>query len=79
MAPGGPRPPTWTARPGDSFWRIAELVLTERWGRPPSDAEVDPYWRAVVAANTRHLADPANPDLIFPGQTFDLPPVPPAS
>jgi hypothetical protein len=71
-------PATWTAAPGDHLWHVAEATLTDAWGRPPTDAEVAPYWTAVVEANRGVLVDPANPDLIHPGQTFRLPPVPSA-
>jgi nucleoid-associated protein YgaU len=73
-SPAPAAPTTWTVEPGDSFWSIAEEVLADAWGRPPSDAEVDPYWRALIAANRDRITS-GNPDLIFPGQTFLLPPV----
>jgi LysM domain len=79
-APGAPaaaptpaQPATWTVEPGDSFWSIAEEVLAETWGRPPTDAEIDPYWRALIAANRDRISS-GNPDLVFPGQEFVLPP-----
>jgi nucleoid-associated protein YgaU len=37
------------------------------------DAEVVPYWRAVIEANRDRLADRDNPSLVFPGQEFVLP------
>lgn len=58
-------------RPGDCLWHLAEERLAEELGRPPTDAEVDPYWRQVLAAN-----DLPNPDLLFPGQVVVLPPLP---
>ena len=81
-APPGPpageasaAPGTWTVGPGDHLWGVAERALAEAWGRPPSDAEVDPYWRALIEANRQRLRDPANPDLVFAGQVLVLPPV----
>ena len=74
----GPPPATWTVEPGDSFWRIANRTLADAWGRPPTDAEIDPYWRALIAANRAKLADPANPDLLYAGQVMTLPAPPPA-
>ncbi len=71
-------PVAWTVVSGDHFWHIAEATLTEAWGRAPTDAEVVPYWRAVIDANRPRLVDPDNPDLIYPGQVFDLPAVPAA-
>lgn len=82
----GPRPPppapagvaagSWTVVPGECFWSIAEDVLAAAWGRAPSDAEIVPYWRVLIEANRATLADPANEDLIFPGQVFTVPPPP---
>lgn len=88
-APDSPAPPTQPpvpqaptasasttiAAPGDSFWSIAESTLHTRWDRLPTDDEVDDYWRALVAANQDRLAQPGQPDLIFAGQVFVLPPV----
>lgn len=67
----------WVARPGDHLWHVAEATLAAEWGRPPTDAEVAPYWTAVIEANRGVLVDPSNPDLIHPGQTFTLPSPPP--
>ncbi|MBA2279909.1 MAG: LysM peptidoglycan-binding domain-containing protein, partial [Acidimicrobiia bacterium] len=64
---------TWTVAAGDSFWSIAERVVESMLGRPPSDPEVDGYWRTLVAANADRLVSPS-PDLIHPGQVFVLPP-----
>ena len=63
----------WTVRPGDHLWSIAQTVLAEASGRLPSNAETDPYWRRLVAANTDRLADPANPDLVLAGQSLRVP------
>jgi hypothetical protein len=74
-APPAPAAPaTWTVAAGESFWSIAEEVLADAWGRPPTDAEIDPYWRRLIAANRDRITS-GNPDLIFPGQVFDLPAV----
>jgi hypothetical protein len=74
-APAAPSA-TWTVRPGDHFWAVAEQVLAQVWGRPPSDAEVHAYWRALVEVNRPRLRDSGNPDLLFPGQTLAVPPPP---
>lgn len=66
---------TWTIESGDHLWHVAEHVLTTTWGHPPTDAEIAPYWQRLIDANRDILADPDNPDLVFPGQTFHLPPV----
>ena len=63
---------TWTVARGDSFWSIAAETLADAWGRPPTDAEIEPYWRAVIAANRDRLVS-GNADLIYAGQVFILP------
>ena len=63
----------WTVKPGECFWSIADSVLTETWGRSPSDAEIVPYWRRLIDANRLELVERGNPDLIFPGQVFTIP------
>lgn len=68
-----PQPVTWTVSTGDHLWSISLRSLAVAWGREPTDAEVDPYWRAVVDANRARLVDPANPDLIYAGQELVLP------
>jgi nucleoid-associated protein YgaU len=60
-------------RPGECFWSIAERVLTDNWGRAPTDAEIVPYWRRLIDANRLELVQPDNPDLILPGQVFAVP------
>ena len=77
-----PRPTSreWTVRPGDHFWRIARQTLATAWGRTPTDREIDPYWRSLIALNRHQLVDPRDPDLLYVGQVIDLPPIPvPAS
>jgi nucleoid-associated protein YgaU len=68
-------PDRWTVEPGQCFWSIAEAVLSRAWGRPPTDAEIVPYWRRLIDANRGSLAHPRDADLIYPGQVFDVPPV----
>ena len=70
-----PAPPdrTWTVRPGECFWSIAEDVLASSLGRRPTVAEVVPYWRSLVETNRGALADRENADLVFPGQVFTVP------
>lgn len=77
MTPLAP-PRTWPVQPDESFWTIAADVLTDAWGRPATDREIDPFWRALVDANRERLVDRDDPDLIVPGQVFEIPPVPPA-
>lgn len=68
-----PAPILHRVEPGDHLWGIAEETLQRALGRPPSDAEVDPFWRQVILANP----DLVDPDLIFPGQLVVVPPVSP--
>lgn len=79
--PAPPPPPalaTWSVRAGDHFWGVANSVLSQSWARQPSEAEVTPYWHLLVEYNRGRLVDPSNPDLIYPGQVFELPPPPAA-
>ncbi len=78
-APVTPTSPTseasgseWEVRPGDHLWSVAERVLEEA-GAPGDDTDVARYWLHLIEANLERLADPANPDLIFPGQILALP------
>ena len=66
-------PATWTVRPGECFWSIAEDVLAQAWGRPATDAEIVPYWQRLIEANRSALADRGNPDLVYPEQVFVVP------
>ncbi len=69
-------PTTWRVESGDSFWSIAAEILETAWQRPPSEDEIDPFWRALVLANRARLVVEDDPDLVLPGQVFDVPPVP---
>lgn len=72
-----PNPPAVTIRPGDHFWGLAERRLEAAWGRPVTPEEVAPYWQQMVAANLDNLSS-GNPDVIFPGEEFSVPTVPPS-
>ena len=72
MPAAPPAPTLHRVRPGDHLWGIAEHAMATALGRAPTDAEVDPFWRQVIAANP----DLVDPDLIFPGQLVVVPPVP---
>lgn len=61
---------------GESLWSIAQDTLAQRWEREPTDAEVLDYWQDVIDHNRAALADPDNPDLIFPGDVIVLPALP---
>lgn len=58
--------------PGDHLWGVAEAEVGRRLGRAPTDAEVVPYWTALVRQNAGRLQS-GDPDLVFPGETIALP------
>lgn len=64
---------------GEHLWSIAEQHLRAASGEPPSQAQLVTYWQQLIDANRDRLADPDNPDLIFPGQQLVLPELQPAS
>lgn len=68
-------PTTWTIEPGQHLWSIASQLVGEHLGRQALDDEVDPYWRRLVAANQHRLAVRDVPDLVYPGQVLEVPPV----
>ena len=70
-------PSTWTVAPGDHLWSIAERSLAAAWRMTPTDDEIDPFWRQLIADNRQRLEDPANPDLLHPGFRVDVPEPPP--
>jgi nucleoid-associated protein YgaU len=72
-----PAPATWTVRPGDHLWSIAAATLTAAHPDDPPDEEaVAAYWWQVVTVNRPHLPNPADIDLLYPGDVVTLPPLP---
>lgn len=65
----------WTIEPGDHLWHVSEAVVQTIEGREPTVTETASYLDALIAANRSVLVVPDNPDLVFPGQVFTLPPV----
>lgn len=65
---------TWTVRPGDSLWSIAQAHVATPGAAGPDEIEVATYWVRLIAANRDRLVQPSNPDLIFAGQVLVLPP-----
>jgi nucleoid-associated protein YgaU len=73
----GAAPTVVVVAPGDSFWRVAERALGAAWMRPPTDREIDPYWRRLVDDNRAVLPIADEPDFLVPGLSLTLPPLPP--
>jgi nucleoid-associated protein YgaU len=67
--PGAPVAGRRVVIAGESFWTIAEQVVTERALPVP----VASYWRLLVEANRDRLVDRTDPNLIHPGQELVLP------
>jgi hypothetical protein len=71
-APAPPAPPpsapvpvaTHRIAPGEHLWSIAASHA----------ADVAPYWRSLVELNRPHLRS-GDPDLVYPGETIELPPL----
>lgn len=59
---------------GDSLWSIARDALTVAGDRTPTDTETAEYVRHLIDHNRDPIDDP---DVIHPGQTFNLPPISP--
>jgi hypothetical protein len=76
-APGTqpPVPVRYVVQPGDSFWSIA-MTRVKAAGSDPTIGHVASYWWMLVQANRADLPVPGNPDLLFPGDTVELPPLP---
>ncbi len=64
---------TWSVRPGDNFWKIAQTQVNDHLGHHASESDVAPYWLKLISANASKFVDPGNPDLLIPGQVLDLP------
>jgi hypothetical protein len=74
--PAPVNPSGYVIRPGDNFWSIAaSRVGVSGPGARADNERVADYWRLLVEANRRNLPVPGQPDLLFPGDRIDLPPV----
>ncbi|MFM7069881.1 MAG: LysM peptidoglycan-binding domain-containing protein [Actinomycetes bacterium] len=62
-----------TVRSGDNFWSIARSELERRGHENATGAEIARYWQRLIERNRSRLANPGNPNLITPGQVFELP------
>jgi len=65
---------THTVVSGDNFWKIARQEVENSLGRDANNAEVASYWVKLIDAN-RSVIRSGDPNLIFPGEVFTLPPV----
>jgi LysM domain len=61
-----------TVKKGDNLWKLAASELKAAHGDKPSNAEVAPYWKEVIAENTPELRS-GNPNLIYPGEIVTMP------
>ena len=68
-------PSRWVVEPGDSLWSIADEVVRRADGSSPGERAVARYWHRLIGANRQDLVDPANPDLLVPGQRLVVPPL----
>ena len=66
---------SWTIAPGDHLWHVAAVSVERALGRTPTDGETAAYWRSLIDRNADRLVVAGEPDLVLPGQRFDLPPV----
>jgi hypothetical protein len=61
---------------GDHLWGVAARTLAVAWGADAEPSEIAGYLQRLIDTNRAVLAIPDDPDLVFPGQVFALPPVP---
>jgi hypothetical protein len=81
-APAAPPPApaagaTHTVTGGEHLWSIATARVAGATGKPPVDlspADIAPYWLRVVELN-RHRLRSGNPNLVYPGEVVELPPL----
>lgn len=62
---------THVVRSGDSLWRIAEQTLANRTDGTVSSSDIARFWPVVYEANRALIGE--DPNLIFPGQTLQIP------
>ncbi|MCX7621719.1 MAG: hypothetical protein N2037_12855, partial [Acidimicrobiales bacterium] len=79
-APHGTTPPglsasIWTIAPGEHLWHVSATTLARAWSRPPTNAEIASYLNQLIRLNADRFVVPGEPDLVYPGQVFVLPPV----
>jgi hypothetical protein len=57
---------------GDNLWSISRRHLTAAHGSRPTNEQIAPYWRRVIAVNRSSLIS-GDPDLIYPGEVLTMP------
>jgi hypothetical protein len=68
---------THTVTGGEHLWSIAATRVANASGRASADlapADIAPYWLRVVELN-RHRLRSGNPNLVYPGEVVELPPL----
>jgi hypothetical protein len=74
-APGAIPGRVWRIEPGQHLWHVAEATMVAALGARADEEAVTAYWAALVEANRDRLVVPSDPDLVFAGQEFVLPPI----
>jgi hypothetical protein len=75
--PSPPAGATHTVARGEHLWSIAARQVATGTGNPLVDltpADIAPYWRRVVEVNRPRLRS-GDPNLVFPGEVVELPPL----
>ncbi len=70
-----PAPATLHRGPGRHVLVDRRPDASCRRAHDPDDGAIIPYWRSLIDANRDRLRARDEPDLIFPGQVFVLPPL----
>lgn len=68
--------PTIVTRSDVHWFDQARDFLNDQLGRSSSDDEAEAYWARCVDHNAARLTDPAEPDVVRPGQVLELPELP---
>ena len=64
---------------GDHFWSLAEKETSRQLGRAATEEEIRPYWLTLIETNRARLQPPSDPDMLYPGQSIELPPISPTA
>lgn len=66
------RPAEVTVQTGDNLWIMCRRHLNDVLGRRPTNEEIAPFWRQVIAHNQPNLIS-GDPDLIYAGEVIEMP------